>query len=357
MTDTITRSEAFRRASLAALASAAGGFAFRQTAEAQGLVPITVGITASSSDAPFFIANKMGFFREAGIAVEFSSFTGAPQMIVPLGTGQLDVGSGSPSGGFYNAVMRGIDVKIVAGKASSPPGYGYNPLVVRRELVKSGKFKTPRDLKGMRVAEPAQGGTTAATLAKLLQKYGLDYKDVEHVYLSFPDQVVALANGSIDATLLNEPGATLAESKGIGVRVMSNDKWYPYQDQAEVFYGSTLLRQHRDVGVRFMTAWLKSARFYMDALVDGHLRGRTSKIVLDILTDSTPIKNRSIYSSMVSQAVDPNGNVNVTSLSEDLAFYKRTGFFKGDTKVTQAVDVDFQQEAAKRLGPYLRRNS
>ena len=37
------------------------------------------------------------------------TFTAAPQMIAPLGTGQLDVGSGSPSASFYNGVARGLN--------------------------------------------------------------------------------------------------------------------------------------------------------------------------------------------------------------------------------------------------------
>jgi NitT/TauT family transport system substrate-binding protein len=39
-------------------------------------------------------------------------------MIAPLGTGELDVGGGTVSAGFYNAVGRGIGMKIVADQAS-----------------------------------------------------------------------------------------------------------------------------------------------------------------------------------------------------------------------------------------------
>ncbi len=63
--------------------------------------------------------------RPKGIDVEFTSFDSAAKMIAPLGTGQLEVGAGSPTAGFYNAVARGLDVRMVADKGSMPPGYGY----------------------------------------------------------------------------------------------------------------------------------------------------------------------------------------------------------------------------------------
>ena len=156
-------------------------------------------------------------------------------MVAPLGVGQLDVGSGAPSASFFNAVARGIDVRIVADKASAPLGYGQSPLVVRTDLVKFGRYKSPRNLKGMKVVEPAPGGSTAATLNKLLASVGLAYNDVTHVYLSFPDQIAALAVGALDASLLSEPSATIAERNGTGFRVLSNDKWYPNQELSVLF--------------------------------------------------------------------------------------------------------------------------
>jgi NitT/TauT family transport system substrate-binding protein len=220
--------------------------------------------------------------------------------------------------------------------------------------VKGGQYKSPRDLKGMRIAEPAKGGTTAATLAKLLESVGLSYNDVTHVYLGFPDQVAALASGAIDGSLLNEPGATLAERSGVAMRVLSNDKWYPNQDQADVFFGSNFVKQRPELGVRFMVAWLRAARFYTEALFGGgHLRGKNAPRVLDILTESTPIKSREVYSNMTSQSVNPNGTLNVKTMTSDLAFYKKYGFLDAENiTVEQAVDTRFALAAVKQLGVY-----
>jgi NitT/TauT family transport system substrate-binding protein len=90
------------------------------TAAAQA---ITVGATSSTSDAPIFIADQKGYFRDEGLDVKVTNFRSAADMVAPLGAGQIEAGAGSASAGLYNAVARGIKIKIVADKASSPPKF------------------------------------------------------------------------------------------------------------------------------------------------------------------------------------------------------------------------------------------
>ena len=61
-------------------------------------------------------------------------FASAAKMVVPLGTGDLDVGGGTVAAGLYNAVARGINIKIVADKGSIAQGYEYSTLLVRKDL-------------------------------------------------------------------------------------------------------------------------------------------------------------------------------------------------------------------------------
>ena len=52
------------------------------------------------------------------------NFRSAADMVAPLGAGQMKPVPAPLRPGLYNAVARGIRIKIVADKASSPPGYG-----------------------------------------------------------------------------------------------------------------------------------------------------------------------------------------------------------------------------------------
>jgi len=326
--------------------------AFVRTARAAD--EVSVGTSSSSSDVPFFIADKLGYFKEQGLTVKLEPFDSAAKMVAPLGAGQLDVAAGAPSAGLYNAVVQGVDLKIVADKGSTPKGYGYLPLLVRTDLIKSGKVKSFEDLKGLKVAEPAQGTASSSALNEALKRGKLPYNSVEHVYLGFPQHVPAFLNGSIDASLTTEPSATLAIRSGGAVKFAGDDTFYPNQQLAVLLYGGNFIEKRRDTGVKFMIAYIKAARYYNDALKDGKLRGKNGGAVLDILTEYTPVKDKSIYEESVPNGNDPDGRVNVKSLETDLAFFKAQGLVTGNVTIDQVHDGSFVDTALKSVGRYHR---
>src|SRR5947209_20228357 len=114
-----------------------------------------VGATSSTSDAPIYIADKKGYFRDEGLEVKVVNFRSAADMVAPLGAGQIEAGAGSASAGLYNAVARGMKIRIVADKASSPPGYGATKILVRKDHGESGRYKALRHLRGMKFATNA----------------------------------------------------------------------------------------------------------------------------------------------------------------------------------------------------------
>jgi NitT/TauT family transport system substrate-binding protein len=320
---------------------------------ADDLTPVRVGVVGSMTEAPFYIADKKGYFRDEGIAVNFIPFDSAANMVAPLGAGQLDAGGGAPSAGLYNAVARGIDVRAVADLGHSTPGFGFQVLVVRSDLVKSGQYKSFADLRGRTIAVAGRGATAHAAIAsKLVAKGGLKYDDVKVVFMDYSDQVVALKNGSIDASLFPEPNATLAVRAGAGVRIAGNDAFYPDQQVAVMLFGSNLLRTHRDLGVRFMRAYLRGVRYYAQAHKGGKLAGPNADDVIRILNESTRIKDPEIFRAVTPNADDPNGRLNLGSMRDDFATYKDLGLIQGATRADDAVDTSFATEALKTLGTY-----
>src|SRR2546430_13850798 len=85
---------------------------------------IAVGATSSTSDAPIYIADKQGYFRDEGLEVKVVNFRSAADMVAPLGAGQIEAGARSASARLYNAGARGIKIQNVADKTSSPPATG-----------------------------------------------------------------------------------------------------------------------------------------------------------------------------------------------------------------------------------------
>jgi NitT/TauT family transport system substrate-binding protein len=340
-------------ASLVSVGLALGLAAWPSAAAAAEAAQVRIGIARTMSDVGYYVADAMGYFRDEGIEVTMTPFNSAAQMMAPLGGGELDVGGGTVSAGFYNSIGRGIGTKIVADQGSMKPGYGYSSLMVRKDLVDSGRYKALTDLKGMKVAIGAPGTGTASALNETLKMGGLRYSDVDVVYLGFPEHLPAFLNKGIDAAISNEPTMTLEIEQGAALRIVGNDVTYPDQQTAVVFYSERFIKTRHDVAERFMRAYLRGIRLYNDALKDGRLAGPSADKIIPILTKYTSTKDAAMFRRIIPSAVNPNGEVNLTGLKRDLAFFRELGLIESkDVSADGVVDDAFVKAALAQLGPY-----
>jgi NitT/TauT family transport system substrate-binding protein len=312
---------------------------------------VAVGTTNSASDAPLYIAQEKGYFEDAGISVTLQPFNSAAQMIAPLGAGDLQVGAGAPSAGFYNAVASAVELRIVADKGSMPENYGYMPLMVRKDLVDSGEVTEIADLAGRKVAEPAQGTATSSTLGTMLDSAGLAYDDVQHEYIGFSEHATAFDNGAIDASLTTEPNATVAEQQGVAVRLAAPPEFYDNQQLAVLLYSGEFAEESAGAGHCFMRAYLQAARDYVNAFEDGQLTGESAEEIAGIVTEATGL-DPELYRQIVPNYVDPNGEVNMDSLQKDYEFLSEQGLIDGEVVVEDIVDLSFSEAAVEALGEY-----
>jgi NitT/TauT family transport system substrate-binding protein len=311
---------------------------------------VNIGITNSATDVGFFIADRKGYFRDAGIAITTTPFASAARMIAPLGTGQLDVGGGTVAAGLYNAVERGIRMRIVADKGSIAEGYEYSTLLVRKDLVDSGRYRTLADLRGLTIATAAQGSGSESSLNEALKKGGLKFGDVNVVYMGFPEMLAAFRNKGIDAGTSNEPTVTRTIREGYAVRA-SPQVIYPGQQTAVVLFSESFANR-RPLAQKFMNAYIRAVRDYNGALKDGRLAGPNASEIISTLTAYTEIKSAETYATMTAFAVNPDGQVNVVTLNNDLDFFKQRALVGGKMSVEQVIDHSFAEEAVRVLGPY-----
>ena len=312
--------------------------------------PVRIGIANAISDVTIYIADKKGYFRDEGLTVEITGFASGANMVAPLGVGDLDVGGGSASAGFFNAVERGIKMRIVADKASSLPGYAVNRLVVLKTHVDSGRFKTLADLKGMKVALNAPGVSAQVTLDVALKRGGLTRADIETTHMPMPDYVVALQNKAVDASFATEPHATISVRNGSAVSIIGDDELIPGHQIANLLYSEKFATARSDEARRFMKAYLRAIRFYNGALKDSRMAGPNADEVIAILTATTPIKDPSIFRIITPNGCDPNGFINLESLKLDFNNYRDAGLIKGNVTVEQVIDRSFVDAALAELG-------
>ncbi len=348
---TFTRGGALPRTARRAGAVAATLAALAMPGAAVGQDIVTIGIPNVATDVGFFLADKNGYFEEEGIEVKFTSFPSAANMIAPLGAGQLDVGGGAISAGFFNAVHGGINIRIVADKGSITEEYEYSTLVIRKDHVDSGRFKTLADLEGMTIAAAAQGANSESQINQALQKGGLSYEDVKVVYLAYPEMYAALSNNAIDGAINNEPTISRMVRDNVAVRA-SETSLFPGYQTAVVLYSENFAEDRKDVAQRFMRAYVRAVRDYNDALGAGGFTGPTADAVISALTEYTAVKDPEIYRSMTPFVVDPNGVVGADSLAGDLDFFKSRGLVPAEVTLAPYVDTSFAAFAVDALGPY-----
>jgi NitT/TauT family transport system substrate-binding protein len=337
------------------LVSAAALIATLFASGGAGAQEITVGTIGASSDSPFFIADKRGYFKDEGLTVKFIRFDSAAKAMAPLGTGELLVASGATSAALYNAVKRGVPLKIVADKAKNPPGFGFESLLVRKDLV--GTIKTLADFKGRKIAISAPGNSEDFLVDYALRKAGMTIHDVEPVYLGFPQHIAAFTNGGIDVSLTVEPSISSILKADKAARFLGVDEFYPQFETAVVFYSEKFIKEQPDNARKFMRAFLRGARDYNDALDGDRLTAPAAADVIPILTEYSFIKNPDVYKAMRSHYVATDGALNVASLKDVWQFFKDAKQIDGSVTVDEVVDPSFAKWAAEQLGPYKKKTA
>jgi NitT/TauT family transport system substrate-binding protein len=334
------------------LAAAAALAAMVGLADRAGAQTLSIGVTGSAGDAPFFIADAKGYFAEQGLTVKFVRFDSAAKMIPVLGTGELEVGGGATSAGLYNAVKRGIGIKIVADKARNARGHSFQAILLRSDLLDSGKIEGLKDFKGLRVAMSAKGNSENALMNYALVKHGLSYHDIDPVYLGFPNQIAAFANKAIDASLTAEPTVTQLLQLGTAKKLVGIDEVFPGYQPSVTYYSPKFMQKQPEQARKFMVALVKAMRFYDGALKDGHIAGPNADEVIKILTDYSFIKDPAVHRAVTSQALDPDGSIDLPSLRMAWHYFKDTRQIDGSVTVEDVIDLGYVHAAAKALGPY-----
>jgi len=149
-----------------------------------------------------------------GIEVRWTEFPSGPVLLEALNVGSIDFGQAGETPPIF-AQAAGANLVYVANEPPEPSGEAI--LVPRNSPLKS-----VADLKGKKVALN-KGSNVHNLLVRLLEKAGLQYKDVETAFLPPADARAAFERGSVDAWVIWDPFLAAAE-KQIGARVLADGK-------------------------------------------------------------------------------------------------------------------------------------
>lgn len=147
-----------------------------------------------------------------GFEVSWTEFPAGPQLLEGLNVGAIDFGSTGEAPPIF-AQAAGAPLLYVAHEPPAPKGEAI--------LVKADSpIKTVTDLKGKKVALN-KGSNVHYLLVKALEAAGLQYADVEPIFLPPADARAAFEQGSVDAWAIWDPFQASAEN-AIGARTLTN---------------------------------------------------------------------------------------------------------------------------------------
>lgn len=170
--------------------------------------------------ATMYVAAERGFFKKYGLDVQIERVKSGTEAIAFLSEGKMDVGGIAVVASTWNAWSQGMDLRIIAPAGLETMKNSPTKLLVRKDLIDSGKVKDVSDLKGLVVAMaggPGSGGEYLAS--KGLERGNLTIRDIESVRIGNADMQAAFENKSIDAGLLGSPYANQAIDAGLALPI------------------------------------------------------------------------------------------------------------------------------------------
>src|SRR5450631_4410445 len=203
--------QSFRNLIVAACAFAAVALPF--AVQAQGKpektkVSIAVGAKSGFYYLPLTIAERLGYFKDEGLDVEISDFEGGSKALQAVVGGSADVVSGA----WENTIdqqPKGLQLQGFALQGRYPM------IVVAIAKAKAANYKSPKDLKGMKIGVSAPGSSTNRMVLHLLAKDGLKGEDVSIIGVGTSSGVIAaVTSGQVDAVSNLDPAMAMLESMG-----------------------------------------------------------------------------------------------------------------------------------------------
>ena len=179
----------------------------------------TISIGFQKSSLNFLVTREQKLLESQfpGAKIEWREFPAGPQMLEALAVGAVDIGAVGNTPPIF-AQSAGKDLNYAAYEVYPGSSLG---LV----LPKTSNIKELSELKGKRIALQ-KGSSAHEFLAKVLQKAGLSWQDIQPIWLPPADARAALDKGSVDAWAIWDPFLSAVELNG-NVKVLVDSQVFP----------------------------------------------------------------------------------------------------------------------------------
>jgi len=195
--------------------SATAMLAWIGLAEAQAPKPespkvrFAVGGKAGIYYLPITATERLGYFKDAGLDVEILDVASGGRALQSIVGGSADVGTGNLDHTLQLQAKSQTIVGIV--QYGDVPGFVMAMIKSKADL-----FKTPKDLKGMKIGVTTPGSATHFMAAYLMVRNGLKSDDASFIGTGATSTAVAAARrAEIDAIVSSDPMISVMDQEGL----------------------------------------------------------------------------------------------------------------------------------------------
>ena len=132
-----------------------------------------------------------------GMSVTWSSFLSASSLIEALSNGTIDFCGGGGTASIFSQAAEHLFVRVAKEKYTAPKGQA---ILVPEDS----PIQTLADLKGKKIAFD-KGSSAHYVLVRALTKVGLEFSDIEPIYLTQPQALTLFRQGEVDAWVVWVP--------------------------------------------------------------------------------------------------------------------------------------------------------
>ena len=172
-------------------------------------VHIAVGGKTALYYLPLTITERLGYFKDEGLNVRISDFSGGTRALEAVVGGSADVVSGSYEH-TINMQSRKIPFQAFVLSGAAPQ------ISVAISSKLAAAYRSPKDLKGLKVGVSAPGSSTNMVINYLLAQGGLKPTDVAIIGIGTGGSAViaAVDLGRVDVISQTDPPVTMLEKDG-----------------------------------------------------------------------------------------------------------------------------------------------
>ncbi|MFL5410842.1 MAG: ABC transporter substrate-binding protein [Myxococcales bacterium] len=197
-----------RAVALLAVTCAAAASAAPAAKPEQSKVVIAVGGRSLFYYLPLTLADRLGYFKDEGLDVEIPDFPGGAKALQAMMGGSADVVSGAFEH-VVNMHAKGKDVQefVLQGR--------YSGMVLGLSKEKASAYKSPKDLRGLKIGVTAPGSSTNFLVNSILARDGLAPDSVSIIGVGASSgAVAAMHQKQIDGLSNLDPVISRLEKNG-----------------------------------------------------------------------------------------------------------------------------------------------